>query len=93
MIDIQLPPPNWIAPPPLTMIELRLSLAQIETICRALGAANAEAQKDVFGCSVWGAGGCLIVVPKVEMGSTEQDQARVRKHEVAHCNGWRHESR
>jgi hypothetical protein len=92
MIDIQMPPPAWIAPAPAGMVELELSLAQIDTLCRTLGAAAAEG-KQIFGCSIWGSGGCLIIVPKVERGKSVEDQARVREHEVAHCNGWRHESR
>ncbi|WP_271621551.1 hypothetical protein [Bradyrhizobium sp. CCBAU 51745] len=92
MIDIQSPPPAWIAPAPPGMVELELSLPQIDLLCRTLGAAAAEG-KQIFGCSMWGSGGCLIIVPKIGRVSSMEDQARVREHEVAHCNGWRHEDR
>lgn len=92
MINIQSPPPAWIAPAPAGMVELELSLAQIDTLCWTLGAAPA-AGRQIFGCSMWGPRGCLTIVPKISRGSLVEDQAPVREHGVARCNGWRHEAR
>lgn len=60
------------------LIELRLPPERAIGVCRALGA-----QHGALACQIWGNGGCLIVIPNTDDGT-------LRKHEMAHCNGWRH---
>lgn len=86
MIDIQEPPANWIAPAP-PGIELRLSLSEVNSICRLLRA-EVPSGKEVYCCSIRDNGGCLIVVPKIDFGFDLADQDKVQVHETAHCNGW-----
>lgn len=72
-------PPAEYLPYDGSLVVLERAPMQVRAICRALGIVAFA----VLGCQVWGAGGCLIVVPTNDDGS-------VRRHEEAHCNGWRH---
>lgn len=91
MIDIQDPPPIWNDATPPTMVELRLLASQVNSICRLLRA-EVPPGRDVAGCAVFGYGGCLIIVPKIDTVVDRPSQDRVRAHETAHCNGWQHET-
>lgn len=88
MLDVLPPPPTWIADPPQTMIELRLPRSRLNVLCRLIGGDPGFQYRDLYGCSLWAIGGCLIVVPSVDAVITAKTQADIRAHEVAHCNGW-----
>jgi hypothetical protein len=85
MLDYQHPPPAWIAPAPSAMIELRLPLAKVAAICRLLGATGAP---ELYACSMWARGGCLVILPIPDDRVSDADQRGLREHEIAHCNGW-----
>lgn len=78
MIDIQQPPAEYL-PYDGPVIELRLPMQRVKTICYVLGVRGIE----VKGCGTFAPGGCLIVYPI-------EDDGAIREHELAHCNGWRH---
>lgn len=75
MIDIQQPPAEYL-PYDGPVVELRLSLQRVKTICYVMGVRG----NDIRGCAGMLPGGCLIVF------AYEAD----REHELAHCNGWKH---
>ena len=62
------------------LMEVRRPVRVINVICRYLGA---KASGMIEGCQLWVNGGCLIFV-------REDDDGRIRRHELAHCNGWSH---
>ena len=81
-----LEPPSIYLPYDGPGIELVLPRQRVKTICFVLGVRK----YDVQGCMIWAPGGCLIVIPQVGPGVTAAEQDAVRRHENAHCNGWRH---
>lgn len=86
MLDVQSPPAIYAkeceTPPGL---ELRLPLNRLNVVCRQLGITT---ERLINGCSIWGYGGFLVIVPKVGVGISQTDQDAVRKHEEAHGCGW-----
>lgn len=45
----------------------------------------------IFACAFPLAERCVIMLPKVEeFVVSQQQQDRLRRHEIGHCNGWRH---
>lgn len=58
----------------------------VRQICMAAGVRDSR----VLGCSVMGFLACLIVVPKVDRYTTQEQHDRVLRHELGHCAGWRH---
>jgi hypothetical protein len=76
MIVLLEPPPQYDHPYRGPVVEQRLSVLQIIQLCRGLGE----------GCAFVDKGVCHIALP-----SDEKDtrlMALMRRHEVAHCNGW-----
>lgn len=90
MLDIQMPPASWITAPPPPTAELQLPLDTLGFVCGALGVQAARSQI-IYGCMIWRDGRCLLILPKIQTEITKADQRQVRRHEMAHCNGWRHE--
>jgi hypothetical protein len=58
-----------------------------DVVCYDLGLRSKVGAK-FYGCSWFTAGGCLIVLPKVEGSITQARQDMVRRAENANCNGW-----
>lgn len=83
MIDI---PPQVYLPYDGPVIELQLPLQRVKTMCYVLGVRG----KDVLGCGGYFDGGCLVVIPEIGPLVSDHDQRKLRKHELAHCNGWKH---
>ena len=86
MFDLPPVPDLWRGPPPAQLVEIQRPIEQVGAVCRALGVKTTFAM--IYGCSTWARGGCVIVIPQVQGPVTAQFQARVREHEIAHCNGW-----
>lgn len=87
-LDVQPPPAAYAIPFTGPMIELRLPYNRVNIVCRMIGSTYEAFTGLIHGCMLWGIGGCLIVVPKIERAITQEDQDAVRAHEIAHCNGW-----
>jgi hypothetical protein len=82
-----LPPMEFDRPYAGTLFEDVLPIAQVDAECRRLTGATRE--KTVRGCSVKYPGGCLIIYPNAPIRGI--DPLDIRRHEIAHCNGWKHE--
>lgn len=72
-------PPAIYLPYDGPLIAIKRRTMEVRTICYGLGLREFGA----LGCQLWAEGGCLIVIPIDDDGS-------IKRHEEAHCNGWRH---
>lgn len=81
------PPAQYAGPYRGQLTEQQLPVEEVPPTCRALGVSHAYA----WGCSgMIAPGHCMIVIPKVGRGVSAFTQEEIRKHELGHCNGWRH---
>jgi len=68
-------------------VVVTIPVSSVETVCRALGVKTKSGDR-IYGCSLWTAGGCLIVLPAIDIEISKADQDKVRRVESANCNGW-----
>jgi len=80
MIFVMEPPPQYVHPYRGPLVEHVLPLAKARALCAKRGL-TADA------CSWIKDGKCYIVIPT---GGPVKQLAPYRRHEIAHCNGWRH---
>jgi len=78
---ILLPPTQFDFPPAVPVIERVLGMNEVHRFCNAR-AGQAGDMGQTWGCS-WKEGGKCYVV--------RVDNESVRRHELAHCNGWPHD--
>jgi hypothetical protein len=85
----------WVLPPPAQydvpwtgeLTEQVLPLEEVPPTCNEMGTNNRYA----WGCQrMLAPRHCLIVIPKVGRSVSAFLQKEIRRHELAHCNGWRH---
>jgi hypothetical protein len=89
MISLLMPPPQYDFPYKGPLIEHVLPIEQVEPACAALGFVRPNKYVVVYGCKIFKNGICIIVIPAVNgWYINNQDQEMVRRHELAHCNGW-----
>jgi hypothetical protein len=68
------------------LTEKRGSLAEVKFFCHTrIGVVSAY---EALGCAEVYPGRCIIMIPKVGGKITAKFQAQIRRHEIAHCNGW-----
>jgi len=79
------PPSRYDFSYPGQLNEVKLDALAVHKYCGGRG----DAVQRLLGCAVPLGAKCIIVLPKVEsMLISKAQQDRVRRHEVAHCNGW-----
>jgi hypothetical protein len=93
-MDAHQPPIHPIIPPPaiydhaykgkLSMHEG--TMAQVEYYCHTRQGIVSEYQ--ALGCSIPEGRSCFIMIPRIGGPVTASIQAQIRRHEIAHCNGW-----
>jgi hypothetical protein len=77
------PPKRYDVPYRGALVELQVSQAGVVAACNAIGFA---VPRHTAGCSVRSERECLIIyISAPYKGDTP---AQVRRHELAHCNGW-----
>ena len=74
-------PPQFDRPPSIPVIEQRLNHDTLQIICRASN--TARWFETYYGCAVRKPDKCVVFL-SVQAGED------VRRHELAHCNGWQH---
>jgi hypothetical protein len=80
LIDAGLEPPKNFVRPYLPRIEWVMRQPDVERQCRA-AAVTVPDGHIVYGCQYWVGETCYIIrVP----------DEQIRRHELAHCNGWKH---
>ena len=62
------------------------TLAQVEHYCHTMQ--GIVSQYRALGCSKVDEGSCFVMIPKIGGPVTASIQAEIRRHELAHCNGW-----
>jgi hypothetical protein len=62
------------------------TLAQVEHYCHTMQ--GIVSQYRALGCSKVDEGSCFVMIPKIGGPVTASIQAQIRRHELAHCNGW-----
>ena len=78
------PPPCYLHPYLGQVQEIILSAEEVEKRCSNAPHSDACMYPPMFHNGV-----CIIVLPKVGPGGVGQGtQDALRRHEIAHCNGW-----
>lgn len=87
---VLMPPPAFERPPEVQVIIRHLPVAHVDHVCR-IYPELAEIRGGAFGaCAVPGETVCAITLPHPGTVSPER-YAALARHELAHCNGWRHD--
>ena len=95
-MDAHQPPIHPIVPPPAVYdhayngkLNVRQgTMAQVEYYCHTKQ--GIVSQYEALGCSLPNGRSCFIMIPRIGGRVTASFQAQIRRHEIAHCNGWRH---
>lgn len=83
---VDMPPPALDHEPTRPYTRVLVPMRDVDTICRANGDLQANGQ--AIACTLMWARP-VIILPMVEWGFCSQDdQARLLRHEWAHVNGW-----
>jgi hypothetical protein len=77
-----IPPAQYEHPPSIPVVERVMSWDDVSKLCANLTGRILIPGEHIHGCAVVSGGVCYI---------WRLDDAFVRRHEVAHCNGWRHQ--
>jgi hypothetical protein len=93
-MDTGQPPIHPIGPPPAiydhayrgALTVRQGSLAQVEHYCHTMH--GIVSPYHALGCSKVDPHSCFLMIPRVEGPVTASIQAQIRRHELAHCNGW-----
>jgi len=82
-----------ILPPPVydhafkgQLIERHGSLAEVKHYCHTIEGIVSSYQ--ALGCAKVYGRKCFIMIPKTGGTVTARLQSQIRRHEIAHCNGW-----
>ena len=86
MIANLYPPPAYIHPYRGPLTEYRMTLTQIEYFCHTVPGISSP--YNALGCARIFGKRCVIMIPKIGGMITAQLQRDIRRHELAHCNGW-----
>lgn len=78
------PPAQFRHPYAGELISYELPAPEIDAACRALGAGGPL----ILGCARRFHDLCVIIVPSAGSGVSPRTHAALRRHELAHCNGW-----
>jgi len=81
------PPPKVYDHPYAGRLELRRgTLSEVEYVCHTMeGLVSAY---NALGCAKKFPRSCFIMIPRVAGTVTARMQSQIRRHEIAHCNGW-----
>jgi hypothetical protein len=85
-MDIAPPPPAYDHPYQ-GRLELRSgTLAEVQYVCHTMEGIVSSYR--ALGCAKKFSGYCFVMIPKIGGKVTARMQAQIRRHEIAHCNGW-----
>jgi predicted DNA-binding helix-hairpin-helix protein len=85
-MDIAPPPPAYDRPYQ-GRLELRVgTIAQVQYVCHTMEGIVSSYR--ALGCAKKFSGYCFVMIPKVSGKITAHMQTQIRRHEIAHCNGW-----
>src|SRR5262245_23758442 len=62
------------------------TLSQVEHYCHTMHGIVSSYR--ALGCSKVDEGRCFLMIPRTSGPVTASIQAQIRRHEIAHCNGW-----
>jgi hypothetical protein len=81
-----LPPPTFDHVFKGHLVERRGSLADIKNYCHTRHGIISAYQ--ALGCAKVSSHHCFIMIPRVGGQISASLQSEIRRHEIAHCNGW-----
>jgi hypothetical protein len=87
---VLMPPPQFERPPEVRVIIRHLPAAHIDRVCRLYPELANNHSGEFGACANPGASVCTITLPYPGTVSPER-YAALARHELAHCNGWRHD--
>lgn len=85
LYGIEMPPPQYDFPNGL-MTEVFLDLPELTRVCKGIN----RDERRYWGCALPSPQFCLAFVPR-PLSAPYSFVELIRRHERAHCNGWRHE--
>jgi hypothetical protein len=86
--DIPLPPAQFDVLYTGHLIKRELSAEGVDKLCHSFGL---DPRRLVLACSIPMPGACLVVIPWFGIGGVgARTRAVLLRHELGHCNGWRH---
>lgn len=88
----QMPPPEFDHPFDGRLEKHAVPYKQAYRKCRALGRYDVSPYVDgrhLYGCQFWRGDTCVIVYSFSKID--RKMASNVRRHEIAHCNGWDHD--
>ena len=93
-MDAQQPPIHPIIPPPAIydhaykgrLAVQQGTMARVEHYCHTMHGIVSPYQ--ALGCSKVDEHSCFLMIPRIGGPVTASIQAQIRRHELAHCNGW-----
>jgi hypothetical protein len=62
------------------------TMAQVEHYCHTMQGIVSSYR--ALGCSKPDGTSCFVMIPRIGGPVTASIQAEIRRHEIAHCNGW-----
>lgn len=85
-MDIAPPPPAYDRPYQGRLELHSGTLAEVQYVCHTMEGIVSSYR--ALGCAKKFSGSCFVMIPKIGGKVTAHMQARIRRHEIAHCNGW-----
>jgi hypothetical protein len=94
IMDTGQPPIHPIIPPPAIydyaykgkLAVRQGTMAQVEHYCHTMHGIVSRHQ--ALGCSKVDTHSCFVMIPRIGGRVTASIQSQIRRHELAHCNGW-----
>jgi hypothetical protein len=87
---VLMPPPEFEHPPEVRVIVRHLPAAHIDRVCRLYPELAGNHDGEFGACANPGKDVCTITLRYPGSVSPER-YAALARHELAHCNGWRHD--
>ena len=90
---VWLPPAQYDHKPKIRVIEKTADYWSVDQVCRShMGVAFAQMGRGSNGrfeaCAIQSKKTCTIIIPRVDANVDAETQARLRRLEIGHCNGW-----
>jgi hypothetical protein len=81
------PPPRAYDHPHRGRIEMRHgTLSEVEYVCHTME--GVVSNYNALGCAKKFPSYCFVMIPKIGGTISGRIQSQIRRHEIAHCNGW-----
>jgi hypothetical protein len=88
---VEMAPFEYDRAPEKAVLIRHVPLAEVDRVCRWAHPELASMAEDIRGCANTDGPICLVILPYPGQVADPARYAALARHELAHCNGWRHE--